>query len=333
MSEIQEFLGELKAHGPLKPGEESVADLYEAWEEPLPALPGIDPRSVSSDLYGYYQRAAEEHQELVEEQRERQQELDHEFAKGQARAAGMQGGHDPQVAQEMLYRDMSSEDRLHWQKLADNDADKAHWKQELETAVALGDQEKADRARWYLREAEAEKEHLASKPFEGFEQAVAEEGNYWTNLPEKYNSYTPEHKKQYKTHLREAIELSHQSDKPYLWGYDEEKDKAVKVLTGGPPAREVYERISRHERLSEFDADVRPLEACNAGFRVPRGKLVREPEPVEEVKDSEVEPEADIEVVRVGTGGEPEVTFHDQEEPETETDRTPKPKTNIHTFM
>jgi hypothetical protein len=342
MSEIKEFEKDWQEHGPLRAGEQSLWDLYVEYgeESELPHYPGVDPRQVPSDLDYQYRSAASEYEELAQEEAERQAELQHRYNLGRAEQEGRTDVVDPTAQHQAFVRDLPPGDRLKVQRIGE-------LRSKIQDAAAQADLKRLQAERsgsGYVYDklvGEAERlEFSARLDSEKLEEIQAQG---FDTLKQDQDSAALQSAKQVLgvfeipnvplSHLDEKISEANRS--PASFGYARRgNDELYKVSVEGKSIGSVFEGLRNDQRLENVPDHELLLTAADGGIA---GHLYRveriEPEDAtrERVKESEIEPEpgGDIEVVRVGTGGEPDVTLHDQEEPKPEPDRTPKPKTHI----
>jgi len=344
MSEITAFFERVKAVGPLEPGEESIKDWYDEYDEELPEVHGLDLSQVPASLYHDLQAALAEHQELLQEEAEKQAEYNHEYSKGQAQAQGMRDAHDPAAQHQAFVRDLPPATRRKVQRVDS-------LRQKIHDAAAWADLKRLQAERsgsGYVADKLMEEVHRLEfqARLDAEELEEIQEGGF-ESFKEDQNSAALQSEQQLLTvfdrpagsvplsHVDEKISEANRSSAPS--GYARRgNDQLFRVSVEGQPIGTAFERLRNDGRSEDVPDHELLLNAAERGlggykYHVELIKDVpsQQPEPVvEESTDT-----ADIEVVNITGPGAPEVSHHDEEEPKPETDRTPKPKTNIHTFM
>jgi len=333
MSEITNLWEALQQYGRLDPHEETVQDVFREWDEAVPVVPGISASSVPSELRYQYELAAEEAKNQAEVQRERQAELDHEFAKGRARSEGAKAGDDPGVALAIWKRDLPEKDRRNVQQRDElrqkilNDSFQADLKRQQ--AATAGNKYVADKL-----EAEAERLEFSARLDHEKLEALEEHGletlreqDYAAarqSAQEVLNVFKVENCPL--SHLDEKISEANKSNLNF--GYARRgNDKLYKVTHEGDTIGNVFKQLREDERLENIGDHELLLAAHDMGM----GWNLQIEEINPDAPSRKHEPEdaasGDIEVVSATEGGF-ETTEHEYEEEKVEP-KGVEPRTNI----
>ena len=331
MSEIAAFQRELLDHGPLQPGEQSLAELYEEWGEQVPHFPGVDARQVPANMDYLYRAAAEEFFE-------RQQELNFEYQKGQAQAEGLKSASNvatPADYEGRYYRETTTEEQALLDKIAAAEKNLQKYMALAEQAHAIGDYAE-ERSMLNLARFEREEFAEARPAYDAIIQRL--EADRWERGAVDYMSMSDDQKRafdrEYPGHADECFRRVGKESPGKPLPQRTEDGRAVYFLHPDYSAQELVDRLRERAeddprlRVPDYQIAARAKEIDH-----PLMWNVTEVDGSEEQKEQVSEPEqeyGDVEVVSVDDGGR-ETTHFSQEdmEPQSEPDEGPKPKTAL----
>jgi hypothetical protein len=253
----------------------------------------------------------------------------------------------PQQAIATFLKTLSDSDKVLFDKDQAVKAEIQGWRNEMQAAEDIGDQQRYQRAEYWLREGLAEQEELyrehpeleAQKQFRNEQAIRSHEGLLrFLNMP-------LEERRHNMKEAQELVEWNDQQDEAQFSISVDNEARMFRIDHPGLTAREATRELSRNQLTEEYPAHSRKLDSVRSKIGVAKNWTIKQitPEPGAKSKPKpkvEKQPQGDLEIVSARPGEDNVIEHLDMEEAQQEFEqqkadqnRGPQPRTHLFSRM